>query len=65
VVRVGPGPNQSTFRFSGVAYAKLLPIVRMWCAAADCRCEPLVAAVAVTVAVSHASELSAGLPTES
>src|SRR6516165_10122300 len=45
-----------TFRFSGVAYVRLLPVVRVLCTVADRCCEPLAAAVAVTVAVSRMTD---------
>jgi hypothetical protein len=35
--RVGRGTHSPTFRFSGVAYGKLSPVVRVLCGVAD-RC---------------------------
>jgi hypothetical protein len=43
---------RTTFRFSGRTYSQLAQIVRELCAVAGRWCLPLVAAVAVTVAVS-------------
>ena len=53
-VVVRGGVELPTFRFSGRTYPQLVRIVRVLCAVAGCRCLPLVAAVAVTVAVSTA-----------
>jgi len=44
------GPGCATVCFSGVTYAKLSPVARVLCAVADRCCQPLAAAVALTVA---------------
>ena len=51
-----------TFRFSGRTYPQLAQIVRELCAVAGRWCLPLVAAVAVTVAVSPGRDAFARLP---
>ena len=53
-----------TVRFSGRTYPQLARIVRELCAVAGHWCLPLVAAVAVTVAVSPGQDAFARLPPE-
>jgi hypothetical protein len=54
------GTDPATFRFSGRTYPQLAQIVRELCAVAGRWCLPLVAAVAVTVAVSPGQDALPG-----
>ena len=56
------GADSATFRFSGRTYPQLAEIVRELCAVAGRWCLPLVAAVAVTVAVSPGRDAFAAVP---